>query len=158
MFELRFVGLNEELAQQVRQTMRAPTYGHPAHREIARGYGPCRQCLRTFDVGKEERILFTHQPFQETGSLPAPGPVFIHADPCMRYDGPRLPPDFPELPLVLEGYREGGHLLAQERIGVNATEDSVRGIFERTGADYVHVRNGEAGCFMARVSRLPAAP
>jgi hypothetical protein len=133
--------------------LKAPEYGHPAHRETAGGYGPCRLCLRTFEVGIEERILFTYQPFREPGSLPAPGPVFIHADPCGRYDGPQLPQDFRGLSLVFEGYHSGGRLVAQERVGDQVAETVLARVFERNGVDYVHVRNGEAGCFMARVER-----
>ena len=154
MTELRFSGIPDTVATEVRETLRAPGYGHPAHRELARGYGPCRQCLRTFKIGAEARILFTYQPFREPGSLPAPGPVFIHAEPCERYDAPRLPPDFRSLPLVFEAYRDGGRLVAQERVGTGAPEHLLRELLELHGADYMHIRNGEAGCFMARVERL----
>jgi hypothetical protein len=149
----RFQGIPDAVAAEVRATMRAPEYGHPAHRDLAQGYGPCRLCLRTFAIGKEERILFTYQPFREPGSLPAPGPVFIHAEPCARYDAPALPPDLSVLPLVFEAYGKGGYLLAQQRVGVNASEDALAELFERSGADYVHVRNGEVGCYIARVTR-----
>lgn len=152
-----FSGIPVDLAADVRATMRSPQYGHPAHREIARGYGPCRLCLRTFDVGKEDRILFTYQPFREPGSLPAPGPVFIHADACDRYERPELPPDFRKLPLVLEGYRTGGHLIAQERVGDRAPEDVLAQLFDVQAIAYVHIRNGEAGCFMARADRVRQA-
>jgi Protein of unknown function (DUF1203) len=155
--ELCFRGIPEPLAAEVRATLRAPGYGHPAHREVAKGYGPCRQCLRTFAIGEEERILFTYQPFREPGSLPAPGPVFIHAEACEQYDGSTLPPDFRNLPLVFEGYRNGGRLVAQERVGTDAPDALLNAMFEREGADYVHIRNGEAGCFMARVERLAQA-
>jgi hypothetical protein len=148
----RYQGIPAAVADEVRTTMRAPEYGHPAHRELARGTGPCRLCLRTFEIGKEERILFTYQPFREPGSLPAPGPVFIHAESCARYEASVLPPDFRSLPLVLEAYRKGGPLLAQERV-IQVPEEALVEIFDRTGADYVHIRNGEAGCFMARVQR-----
>jgi hypothetical protein len=153
MSAFRFQGIPDALAAEVRETMRAPQYGHPAHRDVARGYGPCRQCLRTFTTGKEERILFTYQPFRESGSLPAPGPVFIHADACEGYDDAGFPPDFRSLPLVFEAYENGGRLLAQERVGAEIREELLGDVFNRTGADYVHVRNGEAGCFMARVER-----
>lgn len=156
MARFRFFGIPDDVASAVRQTMRSPQYGHPAHRELAQGYGPCRLCLRTFETGKEERILFTYQPFHEPGSLPAPGPVFIHADGCRRYDGAGLPPDFRALPLVFEGYRTGGRLLAQERVDGRVAEDVLARMFEESSADYVHVRNGEAGCFMARVERQQA--
>ncbi|HET6628370.1 MAG TPA: DUF1203 domain-containing protein [Woeseiaceae bacterium] len=155
MTELRFRGIPDAIAAEVRETLRTPEYGHPAHREVATGYGPCRQCLRTFAIGEEERILFTYQPFRETGSLPAPGPVFIHAEACEGYDSSTLPPDFRKLPLVFEAYRNGGWLVAQERVGPDASSAELPGaMFDENGADYVHIRNGEAGCFMARVDRL----
>lgn len=153
MTRFRFFGIPDHVATEVRQTMRASQYGHPAHRELAQGYGPCRVCLRTFEIGKEERILFTYQPFSEPDSLPAPGPIFIHAGPCQRYDALELPQDFRALPLVFEGYRAGGRLVAQERVGQQVPEEVLARILEESSADYVHVRNGEAGCFMAKVER-----
>ncbi len=149
MSQFRFQGIAEALAAQVRSSMRSPQYGHPAHRELAQGYGPCRMCLRSFAAGKDERILFTYQPFLDPGSLPAPGPVFILARECARYDAPEPPPDFRALPLVFEAYRADGELLARERVGTREPGEVLAALFER--ADYVHIRNGEAGCFMAAV-------
>ena len=149
----RFMGIPADVADHVREHMQSPQYGHPAHREVARSYGPCRLCLRTFEVGKDERILFTYQPFQDPDSLPAPGPVFMHADPCRRYDALEPPPDLRALPLVLEGYAAGGRLLAQERVGLRRLEDALEQVFQRGDTRYIHIRNGEAGCFMARVER-----
>lgn len=150
---LRIQGIDSSLADEVRVSMRAPEYGHPAHRSVAQGYGPCRLCLRTFEVGRDERILFTYQPFREPDGLPSPGPVFIHAEACERYDASVLPPDLRALPLVFEAYSAGGHLVTQKRVGTHGNEEMLLRLFERTGADYVHIRNGEAGCFIARVER-----
>src|SRR5436190_17916621 len=152
MTTFRFQGIADAIAAEVRQTLRAPEYGHPAHRDLAQGYGPCRLCLRTFAIGKDERILFTYQPFHEPGSLPAPGPVFIHARECTRYDAPELPSDFRSLPLVFEAYRAGGELVARERVGTRNPDDVLAALFER--ADYVHIRNGEAGCARNRHAQI----
>jgi hypothetical protein len=133
--------------------MRSPQYGHPAHREVASGYGPCRHCLRTFRVGQEERLLFTYQPIQEPGGVPAPGPVFVHVGPCDRYDDTVFPPDLAALPLVIEGFRPGGALLVQERVGDEPPEVVLARVFGAQGVAYAHLRNAEAGCFMARVER-----
>ena len=150
----RFFGIPEAVAREVRESLRAPGYGHPAHREQAHGYGPCRLCLRTFRVGADERILFTYNPFLDAGSLPAPGPVFIHGEPCARYDALELPPDFRALPIVVEGYRRGGRLVVQERVAGRSPQEMLARIFAAGGADYAHLRNAEAGCFMARVEAL----
>ena len=149
----RYSGITTALAAEARATLRSPQYGHPAHRERARGTGPCRLCLRTFKVGEEDRLLFTYQPFAEPGSLPAPGPVFVHADGCERYDGLEYPPDLRALPTVVEGYTRGGKLVAQEWVNGDGPEAVVRRVLDETPADYVHLRNAEAGCFMARVER-----
>lgn len=155
----RFISISDDVALEVRERMHAPQYGHPAYREMARGTGPCRLCLRTFQIGKEERILFTYNPFHDEGSLPAPGPIFIHADPCRRYDALELPPDFRALPIVVEGYQTGGRLLIQERVGERVPESVLEQVFHIALVDYVHLRNGEAGCFMARVERVtPGRP
>lgn len=149
MTPFRIAGIPSDLAAEVRQTLRSPQYGHPAHRETASGYGPCRLCLRTFAVGVDERILFTYQPFSDPASVPAPGPIFIHATPCERYDAPMVPPDFRPLPLLLEAYGVGGELLGRER----PPEEVLERLFATTAPAYVHIRNEEAGCFMARVDR-----
>jgi hypothetical protein len=147
----RIAGIPSDLAAEVRQTLRSPQYAHPAHRETATGYGPCRLCLRTFATGMEERILFTYQPFTDPSSVPAPGPVFIHATPCERFEGSEIPPDFRELPMFLEAYGTDGELLGRERVGDQPPEAALERLFTELGADYVHIRNAEAGCFMARV-------
>ena len=149
----RYSGIPAALADEVRRTGRSPQYGHPAHRERAQGYGPCRSCLRTFAVGREDRLLFTYQPFSDAGSLPAPGPVFVHAEPCERFSAATLPPDFRDLPLVIEGFRSGGKLAAQVRVDLESPESVVARVFAEPDVEYAHIRNGEAGCFMARIER-----
>jgi len=149
----RYAGIPAALADEVRQTRRSPQYGHPAYQELAKGTGPCRLCLKTFEVEKEDRILFTYQPFSEPGSLPAPGPVFIHAEGCERYDSASLPDDFRKLPMVIEGYLSGGKLALQTRVNGTSAEELIAEAFTIPGVRYVHIRNGEAGCFMARVDK-----
>jgi hypothetical protein len=144
----RYAGIPDAIAAQVRASMCAPTYGHIAHREVATGYGPCRFCLDTFEVGKEDRILFTYQPINEAAGLPAPGPVFIHAEACERYDGLTFPPAFRGLPIVVEGLAGCGWIVAEERV-----EAVIARAFAEPRVAYVHLRNGEAGCFMAKVER-----
>ena len=153
MFQYRVYGIPDEVAATVRATLRSPQYGHPAHAELATGYGPCRLCLQTFDEGMDRRLLFTYQPFTDPAALPAPGPVFIHEEPCVRYDGPRLPAALCALPLVLEGYGDGGTLLTQRRVGAEGVDGVLTEVFEQRETRYAHIRNGEAGCFIARVER-----
>ena len=153
MSSYRIQGIPDSIAVAARDSMKSPQYGHPAHAERATGYGPCRLCLQTFQVGAEERVLFTYQPFTDPAALPAPGPVFIHRDGCERYDGAELPEALRPLPLAVEGYGAGGVLLAQQRVGTSHFEAVLDGVFGSADVQYVHVRNAEAGCFIARIDR-----
>lgn len=146
-------GIPQTVATAARETMKSPQYGHPAHAELASGYGPCRLCLNTFQVGTEERLLFTYQPFTDPAALPAPGPVFIHREPCERYEGPVLPEALRTLPLVVEGFGEAGDLMVQQRVGRDPFETVLQTILDSESVRYAHLRNAEAGCFIARIDR-----
>jgi hypothetical protein len=149
----RVHGIPLAMATAVRSALRSPQYGHPAHAEIATGYGPCRLCLQTFTIGTDERLLFTYQPFTDPAALPAPGPVFIHRESCQRYDALVFPEALRPLPLVVEGYGDAGTLLAQRRIGAATIDAVLDEVFGLPHTRYAHLRNGEAGCFIARLDR-----
>lgn len=152
----RIQGIPESIAAAARATMKSPQYGHPAHVETATGYGPCRLCLRTFRVGMDERLLFTYQPFTDPSALPAPGPVFIHRDGCERYDRDELPEALRPLPLALEGYGPDGTVIVQRRVSATPFEENLEGVFATPDVRYAHLRNAEAGCFIARIDRQQA--
>ena len=79
--------------------------------------------------------------------------VFVHAHTCERYDSNELPPDFRQLPLVIEGYSGASELVAQVRVNDQDPDAVIARVFREGGAEYAHIRNGEAGCFMARIER-----
>jgi hypothetical protein len=150
----RVLPIAPALAEQVRSTLKSPQYGHPAHVELAAGYGPCRACLKQFRAGEEERILFTFNPFQGLDEYPSPGPVFIHAKSCPSYDNQRaFPEELRSLPLTLEAYGEDRWIIARERPSADEIESTVEQLLQTTGVRYIHVRNTEAGCFIARIER-----
>ncbi len=152
----RVVPLHERIATKVRATMRAPRYGHPATRETATGYGPCRVCLQPFVEGVDERILFTHDPFLGREPFPLPGPVFIHAHECKPYDGEAFPAELRFMPVTLNAYAAGRELRAQVRLDdADAADGILDELLSRSDVDYVHVRNTAYGCFVAHVE--PAA-
>ena len=153
MCSYRIQGIPDSIATAARESMKSPQYGHPAHAERSTGYGPCRLCLQTFEVGRDERLLFTYQPFTDPAALPAPGPVFIHLAGCQRYDGRELPAALRPLPLVLEGYGADGALVVQRRVGAQPFEAVLQNTFEAAEVHYAHLRNAEAGCFIARIDR-----
>jgi hypothetical protein len=154
----RIVAIPDAVAEIVRTTGRAPRYGHPAHTELATGHGPCRQCLRSFAIGEERRILFTYDPFAGLEPLPLPGPVFIHEAACLRYrEDAGFPEDLRVHPLTLNAYGRGRVLRAQEYVTDGRVEGVLGWLLDRPGVDYIHVRDTEAGCFDLQVERASGA-
>jgi Protein of unknown function (DUF1203) len=145
--------LAEEIATYVRENGRDPIWGHAALTEPATGFGPCRLCLRTFQEGEELRMLFTHDSYAGVAEFPQPGPVYIHADDCDRYDGDGFPPDLRALKLTFEGVAAGPRVVALERTDGEGVEDAIARLLDLPDVDYVNVRNTEAGCFVARIDR-----
>jgi hypothetical protein len=148
MHSYRVVAVGERVADAVRKTLVSPGYGHPAHTEVATGYGPCRQCLRTFSVGKDRRILFTYDPFHGKEELPLPGPVFIHENQCERYpedDG--FPPDMLSHRLTLNAYGRGRRLVAQSYVSNGLIEPELQRLLGQRDVAYIHVRDTDAGCY-----------
>ncbi len=154
MTTLRFIAIPTQIADYVRTYQKAPQYNHPAHSEIATGHGPCRHCLRVFQVGQEQRILFTYDPFDGVETLPLPGPVFIHANQCDRYrEEAGFPPGLLAYPLVLNVYAHGPKLLDQIFAAPNEAEALIQEAFAEPAVDYIEVRDRQAGCFDFRVER-----
>lgn len=143
-----------EMATQVRHTRQSPQYGHPVHQEQARGTGPCRQCLRAFAVGAEDRILFTYSPFDGVSRLRQPGPIFIHAAECGPHDGMGYPEGLLGIPIVVQAYYDDG-TIADPRPLPEGDESSRLGVlFDEPRVRFAHLRHAEAGCFIARVERV----
>ena len=158
MASFRVVAIPTALADRVRRTRLSPGYGHPAHAEVATGYGPCRHCLRTFAIGADRRILFTLDPFHGIESLPLPGPVFIHEGACERYpeDG-GFPADLVPHALTLEAYARGRLLVGTQHIDDGGAQDAAERLLARPDVDYIHVRDTKAGCYDFRVERAVTA-
>ncbi|OLE16892.1 MAG: hypothetical protein AUG83_01300 [Acidobacteria bacterium 13_1_20CM_4_57_11] len=153
----RIVAIPTEVAEAVRATLRAPVYGFPAYAELATDAAPCRHCLRVFAVGKDRRILFTYDRFAGVESLPQPGPIYVHADPCTRHaEDAGFPEDLRRGPRTVEGYTRGRRLMAQEYVADGKFEPAIEKLFARSDIDYLQVNSTTAGCFTLRIERAPA--
>jgi len=153
---MKVVALPTEVANEVRSTLKAPKYGFPAHVETATDAAPCRHCLKTFVAGEDRRILFTHDRFAGVESLPQPGPIYIHADECERYDGAEFPEELRNSPRTLEAYAHGRKLIASEYIADGKYEDAIARLFGNPEAAYIQVSSTTAGCFTFRIERADA--
>jgi hypothetical protein len=150
---MRVVAMSTEVAYEVRSTLKAPKYGFPAHVETAGDAAPCRHCLKTFVAGKDQRILFTYDRFAGVESLPQPGPVYIHADNCERYDSDDFPEDLRNSPRTLEAYAHGRKLIATEYVEDGKYEAAIEKLFANREVAYIQVNSTTAGCFTFRIER-----
>jgi hypothetical protein len=148
-FQVR--SISQDMADEVRRSRVSPGYGHPAHLEVAKGTGPCRCCLQQFEPGRDQRLLFTFRP-DAPGALTAPGPVFIHAERCEAWQGEGFPPGLRGLPLAFEARAAGSRVIALSADVRQAPEAQIDAMFA-AGAEWLHLRNAEAGCFIATIAR-----
>jgi len=154
----RVVAIPEKVAIAVRRTLRSPGYGHPVHADVATGYGPCRLCLRTFEVGTDRRLLFTYDPFHGQEPLPLPGPVFIHESGCERHAGAGgFPADLIMHRVTLNAYARGRKLVAASYVTDGKPDRAIKELLSLPEVDYIHVRDTEAGCFDFTIERSDAA-
>jgi hypothetical protein len=151
---IRVIAIPTETAEKVRATLKSPGYGHPAHIEVATGYGPCRHCLRDFRLGKEKRILFTYDAFYGVEPRPMPGPVFIHADACPRYEERAgFPQDIRTHRLTLIAYGASRQVIEEKCVENGRLEEAVELLLSNQNALYLHVRDTDAGCYDFRIEK-----
>ena len=154
MTAIQVIALPTDTVKQVLATMKSPGYGHPAHTEEATGHGPCRHCLKPFRVGQERRTLFTYDPFYKLAPIPLPGPVFVHAELCERFNAASgYPPELLLYAVVLDGYDRDQQIVAQRQIANGRQEAAIQEMFANDAVRYVMVRDLGAGCFDFRVER-----
>jgi hypothetical protein len=150
----KIVAISTEVADTVRRTMRAPVYGFPAHKELATDAAPCRHCLRLITPQVDEAILFTYDRFTGVEQLPQPGPIYVHARECLRYDEHGgFPEDLRGSGRTLEAYARGRRLITQEYVTNGEFESFIEHLFSDDQVDYLQVNSTTAGCFTFRIER-----
>lgn len=150
----KIVPINSEIARSVRENMKSPQYGHTAFADVAKGYGPCRVCLKTFVKNEEERILFIYNAFENLSNLPLPSPVYIHKEKCEPFDSNEFPSNLVDLPLLFESYAAESEIIKRETMNKENIETQIAEILASKDVEYINIRNAEAGCFVARIERL----
>jgi len=112
--------------------------GQPALVRIAEGpANPCRHCLRLIPTGHQKLVL-AYRPFAAVQPYAETGPIFLHAEPCERYEAEVVPPWFDFLdPAIVRG---------------SEITNACRMILGDGDVAYVHVRS-KFNCFQCRVDR-----
>jgi len=110
--------------------------------------------LHRFNPG-EKRLLFKYRPFEKEGVFAEAGPIYIHENDC-RPDAEILnayPDEFRELPLLLRAYTREDAQVDSELIRDGDAEKTIEKFFGMLEVAYIHLRDGESGCYYARIER-----
>ena len=99
--------------------------------------------------------LVSYNPFPADTRSPyaGPGPIFVHAKYCVKYEGSEVQEQQSKRQLSLRAY-DGDHMMV-DRAVVEGTElqEKARHMLESEGVGYVNVHYAGPGCFAVRVER-----
>jgi uncharacterized protein DUF1203 len=114
---------------------------------------PCRISLVDAEVGEELLLLpYRHQP--ENSPYQASGPIFIRSGAHQRIADPsEVPPYVSGRLMSVRAYDERHFIVDAEVCAGADVAKTVRRMFEREEASYIHLHNAKRGCFSCRVER-----
>ncbi len=152
---LRIQGLDTEACHRIWQGGN-DAYDQPAlRRRAGGGANPCRHCLGLIADG-DDKLVLAYRPFAERGPYAETGPIFLHAEPCTRYDSDRLPAWFNYLdPAIVRGY-DVDHWIRYDTGQVVRGPDitaACEAILQDPTVAYVHLRS-KFNCYQCRVDRV----
>jgi hypothetical protein len=146
--------LSSQVPDELKQTMRDQFGNQPKLEQAQSRRSICRRCLHRFNPG-ERRLLFKYRPFRKEGVFAEAGPIYVHENDC-RPDAEILtsyPDDFRELPLLLRAYTKDDEQVDSKLIKDGDAETVIGKFFDDSSVAYIHLRDGESGCYYGRIER-----
>lgn len=132
-------------------------YGIKPETMVSDGPGhPCRHCLANIDAG-EELLVFAYRPFPELQPYAETGPIFLHANPCGRYQAKEVLPTVLETSpdFILRGYGRDDRIVYGT--GAVTVKTAISAYAEQLLAypeiAYIHVRSARNNCYQCRIDR-----
>ena len=132
--------------------------GQIPERHMSDGGGvPCRHCQQ--DVAKGEAyLILNYRPFPALQPYAESGPIFLHAEPCERFDAAGEPPPMffaNARRYLIKGYNAEDRIVygtgkIVEPAGMPAAAEA---ILARDGVKYIHVRSALNNCYQCRIDR-----
>ncbi len=159
MKNFRVVPLAIHYVRRIKETL-MDDFGHEVKTQLATGRGPCRVSLKPFEVGKDERLLLSHTPFEIDNAFNQPGPVFIHKKDVEPYkDVYNFPFEIKankeSFPLSLIGYSRDQQMNLTQLVGERDVDEMIVEIFnQHPEVEYLHARNAKACCFICKIERI----
>jgi len=146
--------LAKQVLAGIKETMSDQFGNEPKLEQAHSRRSICRRCLRRFNPG-ERRLLFKYRPFEREGVFAEAGPIYIHESDCQPEVEilTRYPDDFRELPLLLRAYTEQDGQVDSKLIKDGDAETIIDTFFADPKVAYIHLRDGESGCYYGRIER-----
>ena len=149
----RIVPLSSKVAEEAR---RAAASGAPDHAILTadspRGY-PCRHCLRWARPG-EHVILFPYAAIPSGYPYSESGPIFVHAEPCERYNVTQeYPADF-RSGRVFRAYNANYQIIDAVIENGDQPEAVIEKLFENPETAFMHARSVTHGCYTFSIERV----
>jgi len=151
-FKFRIVPLPTEVADAARK---AVSEGRPDHRMQvvdSPNTAPCRHCLEWAKPG-ERVILFPYEAIPTGKPYSESGPIFVHAEPCVRYSAESYPEAFRE-GRVFRAYDSGENIIDACLPNGEEPEEVIAKLFDNPETMAVHARSATRGCYTFKVERI----
>jgi hypothetical protein len=154
MSSLAFIAMPSSEAAVFRE-LAPDAYGLTPERRISLGGYPCRHCLVNI-AANEAYLTLAYRPFPALQPYAETGPIFLHADPCPRYEAAEvLPPMLASPDYIVRGYGSddrivygSGGVVPTEMIMLRAEV-----LLANPEIAYLHVRSARNNCYQCRIER-----
>jgi len=154
---VRFIALSTPLVRKL-QAGGADGNGQTPERHISPGPGiPCRHCLKPVAAG-EPYLVLAHRPFPAPQPYAELGPIFLHAEACVRHaEHGALPAILASPAYLIRGYGGDDRIVYGSgqivpTANIVATAET---LFRDPRIAYIHVRSAANNCFQCRLERGP---
>ena len=132
-------------------------YGTPAERKQSHGHGvPCRHCLQNVAAG-EPYLVLAYRPFPSLQPYAETGPIFLHAQECVRAeDSQALPAVFEESrDYIVRGYDSGDCIIygTGAVVPTAGIVEHAERLLSRRDVSYLHMRSARNNCYQCRIER-----
>jgi len=115
------------------------------------GY-PCRHCLRWAQPG-EQLVLFPYASIPPGRPYSEIGPIFVHAQPCQRYEATDLyPADF-RRGRVIRAYNAKQDMIAAEAVEESDPETVIEKLLSNPETEFLQARSADRGCYTFAITR-----
>ena len=149
----RIVPLRTEVAETARAAAKTGAPDHAVMTAESPQAYPCRHCLRWAEPG-ERMILFPYASIPPGRPYSESGPIFVHADPCERYQAvDEFPVEFRK-GRVVRAYNSEHDMIAAEVPNGEGPEAVIERFLQTAETAFVHVRSVSHGCYTMKVERI----